>query len=204
VIRGTVPIVAPTTPDPSIQRLLDLCLQTMAVDGATVSLIDGSGEVLHHGSSEPYTTLGALQDEDGEGPATDALRRREPVVAAALGDPRTATRWPRFTPVATQQGVRGVFAFPLQAGATFLGVLTFYRRQPGELPGSVTLAPMLLEHAVGVGLNHLIGMPTRGPQDADAPSAGPRGAGDDVPAPRDGDRFRLAGGRHGPGTRPRR
>ena len=44
-----------------------------------------------------------------------------------------AQRWPGFAPAAVAAGVRALFAFPLQAGAIRVGVLSLYRAAPGPL-----------------------------------------------------------------------
>jgi hypothetical protein len=75
--------------------------------------------------------LGDLQFTLGEGPCVDAFARRRPVLIPVLDE--TVARWPAYTPEAHRRGVRAVFAFPIQIGAVRLGVLDFYRTDPGRL-----------------------------------------------------------------------
>jgi GAF domain/ANTAR domain len=75
-----------------------------------------------------------LQIDLGEGPGTDALRARGPVLISDLQDVASlAGRWPAFTPAALTEGARAVFAFPLILGAADIGLLGLYRDQPGSL-----------------------------------------------------------------------
>ncbi len=73
-----------------------------------------------------------LQLTIGEGASTDALSSCRPVLAPDLagGD---ATRWPLYSAAMHDYGVRAVFAFPLQVGASLLGVFDIFRARPGML-----------------------------------------------------------------------
>lgn len=77
--------------------------------------------------------LEELQSTLGEGPSDDVLATGTPVLQADMADLYSGQRWPAFAPVATDRGVRGLFAFPIGAGAARLGVLSVYRRQTGLL-----------------------------------------------------------------------
>jgi hypothetical protein len=60
-------------------------------------------------------------------------------------------RWPGYGPAAHAQGVRAVFAFPLQVGAARLGALDIYRDEPGALsPRAVSHALTFADIAVGL------------------------------------------------------
>ena len=41
--------------------------------------------------------------------------------------------WPEYTPAAHGEGLRAVFAFPLQVGAVWLGAMNVYQAVPGAL-----------------------------------------------------------------------
>jgi hypothetical protein len=73
-----------------------------------------------------------LQFTLGEGPCVDAFASRRPVLTPEL-DLFVTKRWPAYTPVAYERGVRAVFAFPMQIGAARLGVMDVYRDSPGAL-----------------------------------------------------------------------
>jgi len=113
-------------------RLCASVTTAVPVTGAGIALMIPSG----HGGTLAATDEAAgvienLQETLGEGPCLNAFHDRRPVLHPDL--PEAATRWPAFTPAATQAGIAAVFAFPLQIGAIRLGVLDLYRDAPGSL-----------------------------------------------------------------------
>jgi hypothetical protein len=85
----------------------------------------------------------------GEGPCIDAFATRRPVLVADL-DGGAVRRWPGYAPAALQDGVRAVFAFPLQTGAARLGIMDVFRRRIGpltdtELPLALSFADVTVE-----------------------------------------------------------
>ena len=73
-----------------------------------------------------------LQYTLGEGPCVDAYQQERVVAEPDLAEP-VARRWPAFTPLALQAGVRAVFGFPLRVGTVRLGALNLYRDRRGLL-----------------------------------------------------------------------
>lgn len=63
----------------------------------------------------------------------EAVAGRGPVLVADLTDPDARRRWPVFAAAAAGRGVRGMFSFPVAAGAALVGVLDVYRLQSGPL-----------------------------------------------------------------------
>ena len=145
----------PAEDGPTVQGLQRLCraaARVLPASGAGVSLMNGDGD--SHGvaaASDPTSeVLEELQFTLGEGPCLEAFASRVPVLvpdlAAAPSEepdrdgsgpaapaPNGAPRWPVYASAAQQQGVRAVFAFPLQVGTAGLGVLDVYRARPGRL-----------------------------------------------------------------------
>ena len=72
-----------------------------------------------------------LQFVLGEGPCIDAFDNRRPVLVSDLD--ANMTRWPLYAPSAARDGVRAVFAFPLQVGGARLGILDVFRGGKGPL-----------------------------------------------------------------------
>ena len=68
--------------------------------------------------------LEELQYVLGEGPTGDAFASARPVLAADVG--AELGRWVQFAAAATERGVGGAYAWPLQLGAIRPGVLTLY------------------------------------------------------------------------------
>lgn len=72
-----------------------------------------------------------LQLTMGEGPCIEAFERGVPVLIPDVVE--VMRRWPGYAPAVHAGGVRAVFSFPLQVGASRLGVLDVFRDQAGPL-----------------------------------------------------------------------
>jgi len=86
------------------------------------------------GRLETRATCGAeteavigLQNQVGEGPCLDAVRRLEPIWAADLA---AEDRWPRFSPEASRLGVGSMYCTPLVAGDRTYGSLSLASGRP--------------------------------------------------------------------------
>ncbi len=117
-----------------LRRLCGAASRALPASGAGISLmVDGdSMGVVAAASDGSSRVLEELQFTLGEGPCMDAHSSRRPVLASDLRH-TDSMRWPVYSPAAFDQGVRAVFAFPLQMGAARLGVLDVYRDRVGPL-----------------------------------------------------------------------
>jgi hypothetical protein len=116
----------------SLAALCRAAVGRLAVDGASVAAVSGPA------LSEPLSAtdeLSARLEEllftTGEGPGAEDFMFGSPMLIPDL-EPLTE-RWPGFAPAAVTAGARALFAFPLQAGAIRVGVLSLYRALPGPL-----------------------------------------------------------------------
>jgi hypothetical protein len=139
------------SPDGTVGRLQRLCVATireLPALGAGVTVMTEDGVQSLAIGSDPFSQL--LEEQQfgfGEGPCAEAFAGRRPVLEPDLG--LDAGRWPGYASAAYEQGVRAVFAFPLQIGAARLGVLDVYREQPGVLsPDTLIRALTFAEIAV--------------------------------------------------------
>ncbi|MCU1401205.1 MAG: hypothetical protein JWN62_4314 [Acidimicrobiales bacterium] len=82
-------------------------------------------------SSRRMATLEDLQFTLGEGPCQDAFADGRPVLAPRILD--AGHRWPAFVDAGASSGVGAVFAYPMSAGRTRVGVLTLYQDHVGDL-----------------------------------------------------------------------
>jgi hypothetical protein len=127
-----------TGPLDRADRLRQLCrasARNLPALGSAVTVMTAQGVQSLVVSSDPPTQLLADQQFSfGEGPCVDAFTYRRPVLVPDLGHRQNL--WPAYSPAALAQGVRAVFAFPLQIGAARLGVLDVYRETPGVLSAS--------------------------------------------------------------------
>jgi hypothetical protein len=116
----------------SLAPLCRAAVSRLAVDGASVTAVNGPAV------REPLSATGELSARleellftTGEGPGAEDFMFGSPMLIPDLE--LVAERWPGFVPVAVSAGARALFAFPLQAGAIRVGVLSLYRAEPGPL-----------------------------------------------------------------------
>jgi hypothetical protein len=142
---------AAKTPGPS---LCTVCVKVLAVAGVGITIMGGdmAGPVCV--SDERMAALEDLQFNLGEGPCQDSFHSREPVLVPRLDDAAFA-RWPAFIAEARDSGVEAVFAYPLIAARSKVGVLTLYQNYPGDLTrdqsdNSEALADILAQTILGM------------------------------------------------------
>jgi hypothetical protein len=116
----------------SLAALCQAAVARLAVDGASVTAVGGRAvrEPLS-ATDELSAQLEELLFMTGEGPGAEDSMFGSPMLVPDL-EPVTE-RWPGFVPAAVAAGARALFAFPLQAGAIRVGVLSLYRAAPGPL-----------------------------------------------------------------------
>ena len=116
-----------------LQRLCRVASRDLPASGVGVSLMSESGDLVSTAASNGASAaVEELQFTMGEGPCLAAFASRRPVLVPDIteGD---GMSWLGYGPAALEQGVRAVFAFPLQVGAARLGALDVYRDRPGAL-----------------------------------------------------------------------
>jgi hypothetical protein len=116
-----------------LSRVCRAAAQALSASGTGVSVFNGEAVRGVCAASDPRSErIEELQFVLGEGPCIDAFDSRRPVLIADLANDATA-RWPIYTPAARENGIRAVFAFPLQVGGARLGVLDVFRDRTGAL-----------------------------------------------------------------------
>jgi hypothetical protein len=133
----------------STARLCTACVELLGVTGAGITIMGGdqAGPVCVSGPN-----VAALEDEQytiGQGPCRDAFRTGRSVHAPSF-DGDASTRWPTFVALARDCGIGAVFAYPLSAAGTTVGVLTLYQHSEGALTSaqcedSIALVVVLTE-----------------------------------------------------------
>ena len=121
---------AATTSD---ARWCGACVDVLKVSGAGITLMGGDHDGLVCVSNERMAALEELQFTTGEGPCRDAFAFGMPVAAPVL-DAGASARWPAFVDLASATGIGAVFAYPLRARRSVVGVLTLY----GDASGTLT------------------------------------------------------------------
>lgn len=117
----------------ALRRLCTAAVRAVPALGVGLSLMSEDGVRGVAAASDPASErIDELQFTLGEGPCMDAFASRRPVLEPdlAVGG---AVRWPIYAPAVCREGVHAAFAFPLQVGASRLGVLDLYREHPGTL-----------------------------------------------------------------------
>lgn len=126
-------LFAPDTVEETLQRIVLLAEE--AVDGcraAGVLVIDDDNHPRTLASGDALAKkLDDAQVRVEEGPCLDAARTGESFYAHDLADD---PRWPRFGPVAVEQGVRSVLAFSLSAERP--SALNIYGGMPSAFGGT--------------------------------------------------------------------
>jgi hypothetical protein len=132
-----------------LQRMCVAAVYALPASGAGVSLMaDHGARGFAAASDRSSQQLEELQFTLGEGPCMDAFATGRPVLIPDINE-GVMTRWPMYAPAVHDRGVRAVFAFPLQVGASRVGVLDVFRDQPGsmtadELSQAMTFADIAL------------------------------------------------------------
>jgi hypothetical protein len=130
------------------QLLCRAAAHALPAMGVGVSLMSETGHQVTFATSGPtFEKIEQLQFTMGEGPCIDAFASRTPVLTPDLS--QCVERWPGYAPAVLDEGVRAVFAFPLQIGAARMGALDVFRETTGALPASsLNLALAFAEVAV--------------------------------------------------------
>jgi hypothetical protein len=127
----------------SLRHAVSACADLLAAAGAGLVMARrGNPREPLLASSAITEELEELQFLLGQGPGMDAAAGHGPVLVADLAGPDACRRWPVFAPAAADRGIRGMFAFPVAAGAALVGVLDVYRHSPGSL-GQQEIADVL-------------------------------------------------------------
>lgn len=137
--------VATAPPSESLTwRLCEAARTLLGADGASITLDNtSSNRITLAATDEVASKLENLHDVLGEGPATEAYLTGQPVVVELATD---SAAWPVFVESALRQtGAAAVFALPMRAGPTVLGVLTLYRATPGGLKEPLESARFLAD-----------------------------------------------------------
>jgi GAF domain/ANTAR domain len=110
----------------------DVCAEFLTVAGAGITIMGAGVSGPMCASSATVGTLEESQFTVGEGPCPDAFRTGRSVHEPLL-DMAAFGRWPTFASLATEHGIRAVFAYPLMSNGAKVGVLSLYQTAPGAL-----------------------------------------------------------------------
>lgn len=123
----------PGGPLGAADRLCRACVDLLPVDGAAISVTHaGSSRGTFGSSGDLSRRLDEFQFTFGEGPCLDAASLGRPVLVGDVEDMQEG-RWPAFSEAVLGEGVRAVFALPVEIARTQVGALDLFRLRPGPL-----------------------------------------------------------------------
>jgi GAF domain-containing protein len=116
------------TVDAALVTVTSLATETIEhSDGAGVTLLDAQGHRATSAATDPLVgRLDELQYRLDEGPCLTAWRD----LAVVRSGDDDAQRWPTWTPLAHELGMRSFLSVPLLAGDVAVGALKVYSRSP--------------------------------------------------------------------------
>jgi hypothetical protein len=165
------------------QRICELCVGALPVTGAAITAMT-SPDHQHSvwATDEVAARIDELQFRLSEGPCVEAFTSGAPVLVADVAE-GVHEKWPVFAAAAVQETVaRGMYVFPLRGGPISIGVLDFYRDQPGEFaPPELARALRASDAAFWAVLDARPGArldPTGAPETAGSGNAGPESGAD--------------------------
>lgn len=134
-----------------LHRLVDHCVQLLDATAAGLMLSDQHGglRVVAY-TSEQTRMLELFQLQASEGPCLDCVNTGEPVL---VGDLSAETgRWPRFAPLAIEEGFASVHAVPMRLRRETIGTLNLFRRETGLLGDQDLLVVRALADTATIGI----------------------------------------------------
>ncbi|HEY2223184.1 GAF and ANTAR domain-containing protein [Actinomycetospora sp.] len=152
------------------RRIVELCLERLPLTGAGITVMSAADHQQPLWASDAVAArIDELQFRLAEGPCVEAFTMRRSVIVADITDTHE-TRWPMFAAAARETPARAMVVLPLQAGSVRVGILDFYRDQPGVLdPAELAAAQRAADAAfwslLGLRRGHVLdehGAPTHG------------------------------------------
>jgi GAF domain-containing protein len=139
-----------SAPGETIQHIIDLALECVACDYASVTVVHADGTVETVASSDPMVDRAdALQYELREGPCLTAAEHEGLWAVAETG---TDPRWPRWGPRAAELGLHSILSVHLFTDRTMLGALNLYAERSHQYSDDdIQTAQIVAAHA-SVGL----------------------------------------------------
>lgn len=141
--------------DPDQPLPLRLCrasVEILDMDGGSIVLGQHPQRMLMCATDDDAFRLDEAHEVLGEGPATDAYHSGQPVSAVMHAE--ESHRWPMFGIAAIDIfGAVRLYALPMRAGTSVLGMLMLYQRGIGPVVDDLSVARILAD-AVGAALLH--------------------------------------------------
>ncbi len=143
-------IAKKSSPGETIAQIIELALECVDCDYASVTVVHSDGAVETVASSDQLVDRAdALQYELGEGPCLTAAEHEG---LWAVAETSTDPRWPRWGPRAADLGLHSILSVHLFTDRTMLGALNLYAKQSHQYSeDDIETAQIVAAHA-SVGL----------------------------------------------------
>ncbi|RDI24461.1 GAF and ANTAR domain-containing protein [Lentzea flaviverrucosa] len=134
-----------------LHLLVEHCVQLLDATAAGLMLSDQHGGLRVVAYSSAQTRMLELfQLQASEGPCLDCVHSGEPVMVADLST--EVERWPRFVPLAIEEGFSSVHAVPMRLRRETIGTLNLFRRETGLLDEEDVLVVRALADTATIGI----------------------------------------------------
>ena len=131
----------------------DRCVEVLDVAAAGLMLVAPEGDLrVVAFSSEAVRVVELFELQAQEGPCLDAYRSGAAIVNQDLT--KVGSRWPNFTPVATDAGFKSVHALPMRLRGVIIGALNLFRAEQGDLEESDVVAAQALADVATIAILH--------------------------------------------------
>jgi GAF domain-containing protein len=132
-----------------------LCVAALGVTGGGISLVTAVGNRgIVCATDDLAKVIEDLQFTMGQGPCLEAAQGDAPVLIDDVAQERDrhGAAWPVFMATLSEQGVGGLFAFPLRIGSVSVGAMDLYRRTPGALTEAELAGALMAADAAALAL----------------------------------------------------
>ncbi|GHH42512.1 GAF and ANTAR domain-containing protein [Lentzea cavernae] len=134
-----------------LHGLVEHCVQLLDATAAGLMLSDQHGGLRVVAYTSVQTRMLELfQVQASEGPCLDCVHSGEPVLVADLST--ELRRWPRFAPLAVEEGFASVYAVPMRLRRETIGTLNLFRRDTGLLNDEDMLVVRALADTATIGI----------------------------------------------------
>lgn len=115
------------------QKVCQVGKDLTQADGVSVALVLNDAYTHLASTSNEYTFLEEEQFSLGQGPSFRAKSSLTPIIIENTMDSSFGDSFPVFQNLAAKHQIGSMFVFPLRVGNAYIGALSCYRKQPGNL-----------------------------------------------------------------------
>lgn len=145
VARELAARLAPADLDATLSQVTDAAVRLLPnVQFSSITVLDSDGLTTVAPTDERLVRVDAAQSELQEGPCYLAAREDTHVLSSDL---RSDERFPRYGPVAVEEGIRSQAGIPLFDSARSRGALNIYSTRVGAFDDAATMSALFAHQA---------------------------------------------------------